>query len=69
MDYYKTSQTVTDLLITFTDRYKASSTHYKLLPPATHHTILPSTVMCMTSFHPPSKKILFRFGTRAREQS
>ena len=27
------------------------------------------TVMCMTSFHPPSKKILFRFGTRAREQS
>ena len=29
----------------------------------------PTTVMCMTSFHPLSKKILFRFGTRAREQS
>jgi hypothetical protein len=33
MDYYKTSQTITDLLITFTDRHKTPL-------PATHHTIL-----------------------------
>jgi hypothetical protein len=39
MDYRKTLQTITDLLIDFIDRYKTSSAYYKLLLPAIYYTI------------------------------